>query len=102
MFKVVFVKQIFNAKEPCPSAQFAVFRRDETLPFAPSPGHEFFWGHGQPQKLASVTFNVLDSTFSCRVEDAFADPFSIEGMDFDDLVEEAKQGGWVLVRVFGG
>lgn len=102
MFKTVFIKQIFNSAGPKPDAQFAVLRRDETLPFAPSPGQEIFWPDGRPLKLAAVTWNIAESSFSCRVEDDYCDPFSIDGIDFDELVEETRQSGWKLVKIFEG
>ena len=100
MYKTIFIKQIFNAREPGPRAEFAVFRRQEVLPFAPCAGHEFFWGDGAPQKIRAATWNVAESYFSCTVEDIFVDPYSIDGPDFEELVEDTKNSGWALVRVF--
>jgi len=102
MYRTIFVKQIFNAREPGPRAEFAVLRREEALPFAPCPGHEFLWEDGPPQKVRAATWNIGDACFSCMVEDTFVDPFSIDAPEFEELVEEAKKSGWTLVRVFGG
>lgn len=100
MFSVVFVKQIFDAEEPLSDIRFAVLQRKETLAFAPCPGHEFFWATERPQKLVSVTWNFSESNFSCKVEDAFLDSVNIDGLDFDELVEDAQSCGWTLVEEF--
>jgi len=100
MFKTIFVKQIFDAQEARTDARFAVFQREEQLPFSPCPGHEFFWGMERAQKVLAVTWNFEKSYFSCKVENEFPDNFSIDGFDFDELVEEAQVSGWELIKVY--
>ena len=99
-FKTLFIKQIFNAEEASADAQFAILQREELLPFAPSLGQEFFWAYEHPQKLVSVIWHFGDSHFSCKVEDEFTDELGIDSFDFDELVENAKVGGWTLVKVY--
>ena len=100
MFNVVFIKQIFDAEEASPDVRFAVLQRKEQLPFAPVPGHAFFWNTDRAQKLVSVTWDFSGSNFSCNVEDEFPDNYSPDGFDFEELVENAQSNGWTLVRVY--
>ena len=100
MFKSIFVKQIFNSQEASDDVEFAVLNREEQLPFAPCPGHEFFWGCGKTQKIVTAIWHIEDSYFSCGLEDEFPDEIHIDGCDFNELVSTAQEDGWSLVKIY--
>ena len=100
MFKVTFVKTIFDAQEPSSNVRFVALSREEQVPFAPTIGQEFFWATERAQKVLAVTWNFADSSFTCKVEDEFPDELNLDGLDFDELLEDAPSRGWRIVRVF--
>lgn len=100
MFNVNFVLSIYDAEEASSEVRFAVLQRHESLPFSPVVGHAISWPLDPNRKLTSVTWNVQASAFTCKVEDDFPDNTSLDGMDFEELIEHAQSAGWQLVRIF--
>ncbi|MPT13163.1 hypothetical protein [Comamonas sp.] len=100
MFKVKFVRTIFGTSSPFSAARFAPMHREAFIPFAPTVGQEFFWGLERPQKAASVTWSFTESSFTCKLEDVFADESGIDGFDFQESLEDSTINGWTLAGVF--
>lgn len=100
MFKVRFVLTAYDADEPTSNARFAAFVREEVLPFSPHVGQSIRWPGDRDRKLMAVTWVVDDALFSCTVDDVFTDNLSLDGMDFDELVEYTEGNGWKLIRVY--
>lgn len=100
MFKVTFIKLIYDAQTVDPEARFAAMSRALAMPFAPAMGLRIFWGLELPQCITEVTWNVGESSFSCKVPDEFPDRLSVDGMNFDELLDNSKANGWTLVKVY--
>ncbi|WP_218243251.1 hypothetical protein [Comamonas fluminis] len=100
MFEVTFVLNIFDAEVARSDVRFAVLQRQSTLPFVPVVGHSISWERDPSRKLTSVTWNVHESVFICKVADEFPDNISLDGMDFEELVEHTQSRGWELIRIF--
>jgi hypothetical protein len=97
MFRVVFVKQVFDS--PKDGSRFAVLQREGQLPFPPSRGQEFFWlGSFGPEEAVSVTWNFEGDYFSCRVKNEVVDEAGFDDLDFDEAIEQAQINGWILVN----
>jgi hypothetical protein len=97
MYKVVFFKSIWDGETPETARNFAVFRREETLPFAPSVGVEFFWGRGFPNSPKSVRWEFDESLFVCTMPDEFPHEIELDEYDYRWLIENAALDGWTLV-----
>jgi hypothetical protein len=100
MYKTTFVKRVIDADEPDELARYAVFKREEMLPFVPSSGQEFFWATERSQRLTTVTWNFIEKNFTCKVEDEFVNSVDIDSFDFDELVEQIPTWGWSLVGIY--
>lgn len=100
MFTVVFIKYIFDTDSPDPKSRFAVFERQEQLPFPPSVGLEFRWITDGPYRIVSCTWHFDYSRFWCKLEDEFPDNVSLDGLNFEELLERAQSSGWPLVKVY--
>jgi hypothetical protein len=49
VYKTIFVKTIWNGVDADASTKFALFSREERLPFVPTTTLEFCWSHGKPE-----------------------------------------------------
>ena len=97
MYKVIFCKSIWDGETFETARNFTSFRREETLPFAPNMGVEFFWGIELPISPKSVRWVFDESLFVCTMPDEF--PHKIERYDYDYewLIKRATEDGWTLV-----
>ena len=100
MFNVAFLKYVFDSDRDDPNARFAVLSREEMLPFAPQPGIEIQWSLERPQKVITSTWNAEYSGFRCRIEDDYADNFSIDEPNFDGCLDDAPERGWKVESVY--
>lgn len=102
MFKVFFHKYVFDADREDPEARFAVLTREESLPFAPSPGHEILWPLEKSQKIIASVWSTEHGGFRCRVQDVFTVSIRLDDPDFDEYLEDAPERGWKIESVYPG
>lgn len=100
MFKVKFTKNIFNAGTHADATHFAAFLRQSEVPFAPTVGQHFFWSCELPQKVITVTWDITDSSFTCKVEDNYLDGIAVDDEDFQDKIADTVSNGWTLISIF--
>lgn len=100
MFKVIFVKYVFDSEGEDPNARFAVLVREESLPFAPVPGHEIQWPLLKNQRVISSTWNCERQSFTCRVENEYTVNLDPDAFDFDESVADAPDSGWAVEQIF--
>lgn len=100
MFRVVFIKHIFDAADANPKARFAVLTREEMLPFAPTPGHEVAWPMDLAQRISSSTWNCDEQKFMCRIDDEFTVNLDVDAFDFNEYIDDAPSRGWRVVNVY--
>lgn len=96
MFKVNFVKTAWDGDCAESASSMAMFQRDDTLPFVPHPGIEYFWGLTAPEVPRTVRWDFDDRQFTCVMPDAYPGD-GIDDFDFDGLIKHLVDGGWRLV-----
>lgn len=94
MFKVTFVKYVFDSDHGDPKARFAVLFREEILPFAPQVGIEIIWPMEKNQRIVECAWVAENKAFRCRVEDFYALNFNIDVPNFDDFLDDSFDTGW--------
>lgn len=99
MFKVTFVRTIFETTSSNSDSRFAPMHREALIPFAPTAGQAFLWGLEPAQKAVSVTWNFTDSSFTCKLEDVFEDSVGIDSFDFQELLEDSQANGWTIAGI---
>jgi len=101
VFKTFFHKLIWDGETVDLSKHFAILQREESLPFAPTPGMTFFWGTDKPALATEVRWDFAEQRFACKAEDEFAHTIGIDDYDFDWLLKNAQDSGWTLISKQG-
>lgn len=96
MFKAIFCKSIWDGDSPESSTTLALLQREETLPFAPTPGLEISW-HGVPQALMTARWETAESRFVCTMKDECRHSIGADTYDFELLLQFAIKNGWSIV-----
>jgi hypothetical protein len=94
MYKVIFTKTIWNGADAEASTKFALFQREETLPFIPATDLEFYWTTGRSEAPVRVRWEVAEERFVCTMPDEFHHERGGYTYDFDWLTNRAKADGW--------
>jgi hypothetical protein len=93
MFKVIFVKTVWDGDAPETSSTMVLLSREATLPVAPVPGIEYFWGLTKPEAPKTIRWDFLKEAFVCVMPDEFPGD-GIDDFDFDGLVKYLLDGEW--------
>lgn len=99
MYKVQLTKEVWNGKTPESSSTFAALTNETDLPFVPFPGLSLALPGPRSWVIESVTWDVTDQTFHCKIKDHFVNPTSINE-DFDDQLDHLVGIGWKLIGRF--
>lgn len=97
MFMVKIQKSIWNGASPSEATALAILLREITLPFPPSQGLEVLMENGKALSLRSVRWDVSEKNFFCTMPDDFTDEIDIDAYDFDELITDAQEEGWLLI-----
>jgi hypothetical protein len=100
MFKVTFVKYIFDSDHDDAKARFAVLSREEVLPFVPQVGIEIMWPLEKTQEIVECAWRTEHDDFRCRVEDFYAVNFSLDAPDFDEYLDDSPERGWAVSSIY--
>jgi hypothetical protein len=96
-FTVKIQKSIWDGASPSEATAVAILLCEIALPFPPSQGLEILMENGKALSLRSVRWDISENIFFCTMPDDFIDEIDIDAYDFDELITEAQEEGWLLV-----
>ena len=97
MYKVKFIKNVWDGKSQNSSSKFSIFKKELELNFVPVPGMKFNFGRRSSESPIDISWISEEQEFHCNMPDEFEHWKFDSHMNYKYNCQSLVDEGWEFV-----